>query len=117
MLKVKYFFLSVIDWCFLFQQKKNLFKLNPEQEAQQVGKKSQLEPSRYLEVFFFQILFENDWADWILQNKYIYLFSQFTCLKSDWLLISPHSITLKSNIKVMRMKEIITSLRSSRLLS
>ena len=69
MLKVKYFFLSVTDWCFLFQQKKNLFKLNPEQEAQQVGKKSQLEPSRYLEVFFFQILFENDWADWIFKTS------------------------------------------------
>ena len=31
----------------------------------------------------------------------------------DWLLISPYFINLKSNVKVMRMKEMITDLRSS----
>ena len=33
--------------------------------------------------------------------------------KSDWLLLSPHSITLESNVKVMRIKEMIINLRSS----
>ena len=34
---------------------------------------------------------------------------------SDWLLISPYSITLQSNLKVMRITEMIANLRSSRL--
>ena len=35
--------------------------------------------------------------------------------KSDWLLISHYSFTLESNIKVMRIIEIVTNFRSSRL--
>ena len=35
--------------------------------------------------------------------------------KSDWLLISHYSITLESNVKVMRIIEIVTNFRSSRL--
>ena len=34
-------------------------------------------------------------------------------LKSDWHLISPYSITLASNVKVMRIKEMITNSRYS----
>ena len=33
-------------------------------------------------------------------------------LKSDWHLISPYSITPASNVKVMRIKEMITNSRS-----
>ena len=33
--------------------------------------------------------------------------------KIDWFLNSPHGITLESNVKVMRIKEMITSLGSS----
>ena len=36
-------------------------------------------------------------------------------LQSNWLLVSPYNITLKSNRKVTRIKEMITTLRSSRL--
>ena len=36
---------------------------------------------------------------------------------SDWHLISPHSITLESNVKVMRIQEMITNLKSSRMLN
>ena len=35
--------------------------------------------------------------------------------KSDWLLISHYSITLESNVKVMRIIEIVTNFRSFRL--
>ena len=35
--------------------------------------------------------------------------------KSDWLLISHYSFTLESNVKVMRIIEIVTNFRSSRL--
>ena len=37
--------------------------------------------------------------------------------KSDQHLISPYNITLKSHIKIMRIKELITNDRSSRLLN
>ena len=33
--------------------------------------------------------------------------------KIDWFLNSPHSITLESNVKVVRIKEMITSLGRS----
>ena len=33
--------------------------------------------------------------------------------KSDWLLISPYRITFESNVKVRRVMEMITNLRSS----
>ena len=36
---------------------------------------------------------------------------------SDWHLISPHSITLEWNAKVMRIQEMITNLKSSRMLN
>ena len=34
--------------------------------------------------------------------------------KSDWLLISPYNITFESNVKFMRIKEMITNLRLSK---
>ena len=34
--------------------------------------------------------------------------------KSDWLLISPYNITFESNVKFMRIKEMITNLRVSK---
>ena len=34
--------------------------------------------------------------------------------KSDWLLISPYNVTFDSNLKFMRIKEMITNLRVSK---
>ena len=44
---------------------------------------------------------------------YLYLYFYF---KSDWHLISPYHITPELNIKVRRIKELITNIRSSQLL-
>ena len=48
----------------------------------------------------------------IQQEWCVFLFNPSTP-KSDWLLISPHSITHESNVEVTRIKEMITNLRSS----
>ena len=46
----------------------------------------------------------------IQQETYVFHFNPST-LKSDWLLISPHSISHESNVEVTRIKEMITNLR------
>ena len=46
-----------------------------------------------------------------LKSISLYHFNTFI-LKSDWLLISPYSISFESNIKVMRIKEMIINLKS-----
>ena len=44
---------------------------------------------------------------------YFSLYVNFLIPKGDWHLISPYHITIESNIKVMRIKELITNEKSS----
>ena len=44
---------------------------------------------------------------------YFSLYVNFLIPKSDWHLISPYHITIESNIKVMRIKELIAYEKSS----
>ena len=51
--------------------------------------------------------------DTLIYNKFcVFLFNPSTP-KTDWLLISPHSITHESTVEVTRIKDMITNLRSS----
>ena len=49
--------------------------------------------------------------DWSIKIISLLNFNTFI-LKSDWLLISPYSISFESNIKVMRIKEMIINFKS-----